>query len=1288
MKAGSVIADRFRIERVAGEGGMGIVYRAEDVARGNEIVAVKLLLGSKGEDLERFQREAEVLAELDHSAIVRYVSHGRTESGELYLAMEWLEGESLAERVKRGPLDARAAVRLGERIADGLAFAHDRGILHRDLKPSNIFLPGGDIDACKIIDFGVARRRARELTMTGAAIGTPGYMAPEQARGEANVTSSADVFSLGCVLFKSLTGQPVFSGSDALAVLLKLVLEEAPRLSSLCPDAPPALDDLLAQMLSKRAQDRPQDGSAVRDALESLDVTPSRAFSVVRRGASITSDEQRFVAVAIARSELTDDLDATVSTRLEAGVVRAVEAAVAPHHGEMARLADGSIIVTFASNETALDLAARAARCALALRPILSGLPIAVAVGQARSVERIPVGEAIEKAVRALRPGDELRLDEHAIGLLDARFSILVDQHGPYLAEERDADTVRPLFGKKTPFVGRERELTQLLSIFDECIDEPVAKAVLVLGPLGVGKTRLRLEFVERLAAREKSDVTVWSATGDATAAGSPFVLLAPLLRSAVGITSTDTVEHAQAKLSSRVASIVAPADRPRVTHFLGELLGLSFSANDDVQLLAARADPRLLTDQMRRAWEDFVAAECALHPVALVLEDMHFGDWPSVNFIDGALRTLTEQPFFVLACGRNETLQAFTNVWSTRGVETMTLQPLTRKNSERLIRDALPSLEAPTLSRILERAEGNPYYLEELARACAAGQFDSLPSTLVAMAQARVTELSGEERRVLRAASVFGPVFWTAGVNRLLGGTTRGADLDDALTRLEAQDLVNRRATSRFASERCFGFRSEPIREAAYATLLPEDKALGHRLAADWLKEAGESNPLLLAEHLEKGRRVEEAGHFYREAAEVALRGGDISGAIERAEFAIRSKAVGEELGELRLIQAEAHSYRGDNADAQRRGLEAMALLPPATTYWFMAAAEVATASGRLADRDTLVRVAEDLFASHPLPSARRAAIVAMARATLHATLGVGVDFGERLLNRLSAYDLPANAPEVEGWVLRARATITQLRGDNGASAALTAASVTHFEAAGDLRSATIQRINVGYAEMLLGQYETAVSDLRAAMATAAQLGLENYVAVAKNNLGLALAYAGFPDEGRAVEEQAIAVFVTQKEKRLEVGSRIYLVMILLKLGELEAAEREARAAVAGCEANPLSLPCAMAALSSALRARGDATGALEASYEAKRLLDRSGGVEEGEAYIRLAHAEALAATGSLDAAQEIAFEAEGILRAQSEKLADPDTRASFLERVPENARLLEMAAQFRRANSRPIAT
>ncbi len=315
MLPGSLFADRFEALRAAHSGGMGTVFRARDRVSGAE-VALKVLFGQGAQDVERFTREATILAGLGHPGIVRYVAHGMARSGEHYLAMEWLEGEDLSARLARRGLTMGESLSLVRRAAEALAAAHQRGLVHRDLKPSNLFLVRGDVEGVKIVDFGIARLGldAARVTRTGVLLGTPGYMAPEQIQGPPVHDPRADVFALGCVLFECLTGRAAFEGSTAASVLAKILLQEMPRTRALRPEVPAAVDQLTARMMARDPEERPRDGAAVAAAIAALGdlaklpggaappVDPRRAPGPTPSDAttSLTMSEARLVSVVLA----------------------------------------------------------------------------------------------------------------------------------------------------------------------------------------------------------------------------------------------------------------------------------------------------------------------------------------------------------------------------------------------------------------------------------------------------------------------------------------------------------------------------------------------------------------------------------------------------------------------------------------------------------------------------------------------------------------------------------------------------------------------------------------------------------------------------------------------------------------------------------------------------------------------------------------------------------------------------------------------------------------------------
>ncbi|HEX7838289.1 MAG TPA: serine/threonine-protein kinase, partial [Kofleriaceae bacterium] len=303
MALANLLGDRFEIEQPPRGGGMGEVFRGRDRLSG-EAVAIKVIAEDREHHAARFVREVELLSELSHPGIVRYIAHGEMDSGRLFLVMEWLDGEDLRDHLEREPLTMDEAVTLATRVADALGVAHARGIVHRDLKPSNLFLPGGRIDRVKVLDFGIAQRGGRTpLTQTGTMIGTPGYMAPEQARSNSPIDARADVFALGCVLFQCLTGALAFAGDSAAAILGKILFSETPRVSALWPEVPEDLDALVARMLAKDPALRPSDGDNLAAALAALGPrVHSAAVAPPGRMAqppSLTGGERRFLSVVI-----------------------------------------------------------------------------------------------------------------------------------------------------------------------------------------------------------------------------------------------------------------------------------------------------------------------------------------------------------------------------------------------------------------------------------------------------------------------------------------------------------------------------------------------------------------------------------------------------------------------------------------------------------------------------------------------------------------------------------------------------------------------------------------------------------------------------------------------------------------------------------------------------------------------------------------------------------------------------------------------------------------------------
>jgi tetratricopeptide (TPR) repeat protein len=526
----------------------------------------------------------------------------------------------------------------------------------------------------------------------------------------------------------------------------------------------------------------------------------------------------------------------------------------------------------------------------------------------------------------------------------------------------------------------------------------------------------------------------------------------------------------------------------------------------------------------------------------------------------------------------------------------------------------------------------------------------------------------------------------WQSGVAALLGGSDPGAWLS-ALSDLE---VISGPREGRFPGEAEYGFQHALVREAAYGMLTAHDLALGHRLAASWLEGKGESDAMVLAEHFERGGEPDRAAAGYARAAAQAFEGHDLEGALARAQrgIACYSSPIdltpGEDApttdrsrsGELYALQAQAHRWRGENAEAERAGDEALRRLVAGSAAWCDAAGEVVMAAGKLGHTARILAVSTRLsFLADDAP-VTGARVVALTRAAIYLRLGNETGRAEALLDQAAGFarEVPGE-PAAAAQVESARASRALAAGDLGDYLRRLEISQEQFDRAGDARGACTRGLNVGYAHLQLGAAAEAVRVLRSVLADAERLGLQNVRTYAKHNLGLALGRLGDLDEARAVEEEAVATFRAQGDRRMECASRIYLAQILgLDERWLEAAA-EARAVAEGDGVPPPLRASALAVLADAERQRGAHVEAIAAAREAMEILDGLSGIEDGESLIRLAYAEAHAAGGDLRRARLAAREAGMRLRARADKVQDPKLRASFLERVPENARTLALS-------------
>ncbi len=807
-RAGDLIDNRFVVERVlGGVHKRGAAALAKVVVRAWDRTAratVALRSGARDADSRMFAVRAEGRAAALHPSFARVVHVGEASPGEAYVVTEWVEGEDLGKLASKRPLPLDGALDLVRRLAEGVRVLNRRGAAHGAVALDRVLVPGGDLARAKLV--GLERALFLER----------GRVAPRSAED-----AREDVHGLALLLYGALGGDPVTATAGKFSPLRRLR-----------GDVPAELDELLSRALSGDSAHRPEDVAALLADLEAVELvtqaTRGNSNSGTAGVAGAASGAAHLVTVLALRS-------ATPAALLEARLLAEGLGASTQETGP------GTLAVFFQGDHGAREPAERTARCALAIRATQAPVSMSLATGcdpEPRSESSLVLASALFALPDVLdAQGGPVHLDSVTARLVEGRFALAREGEVAYLHEERGRRSDPPPALRGTPFVGRERESAVLDATFAECVEDRVARAVVLRGEGGVGKSRIVQEFVRRVKARGLPG-EVWSASAEPFRQQSPFGVLAQLARASAGILDGEAPRSREIKLKARVARHAAPTHVSWVADGLAEIAGSG----------------RVGTTDLGDVWSTFVTAECAVHPLILVVEDLQWIDGPSLRLLERTCADLRNVPLLLVLVERTEA-DAPPRSW--RNVQSVELPvgELARPEMEKLVVHLVGDAVQNRTGVLVEQARGNVRALLDAVR-----DADGATKNEAERALRRFARLGPDAQRLLAIGSVFGLHFLPGVVARFASRHGDTFVASRPLDELLREELVHEAPRGQFHGEPEYVFRDVSLWNASGTALSADEAQAAHKFVARWLEEAGEPDTQRLAEHYRRGGEAAEA--------------------------------------------------------------------------------------------------------------------------------------------------------------------------------------------------------------------------------------------------------------------------------------------------------------------------------------------------------------------------------------------------------------------------------------------
>lgn len=918
-RLGGLDGRRYEVLGLLGGGGMGQVFRAVD----HELwrtVALKFLAAHRGlatpSLLAALREEAQAIARLDHENIVRIHDVSAWNTGTLaqgeevplrvpFLVMEFLEGESLQRMLRRERPDLRRTLDLMTDVAAGLAHAHERRLVHRDLKPANVFVLADG--RAKLLDFGLARSPAGPaLAPEAARAGTPAYMAPEQWRGEPP-DARADVWAAGLLLYELLTGEHPLPRSKAAELRLHIPSSQPmPSVSWRCPGLPEELVRLVASALAKDPAERPANGGELLERLRGL----RRLLALDVNSASRSSISGRRL-VTLVSCRLAQErggmerLDPEDCSELEGAFHQGCTRIIHEHEGAMTLAVGAEVLACFGFPVAREGDSERAVRAALRLQEVLPGElaglgPPGVVVKVGLHTDRVALADAspllhgtappmqgeapkVASWLAAQAGPDAVLLTEGTHALVRGRIRTrslgawaFEGLSGTSWLDVHEALGERPgasrfdralVVGALSPLVGRERELQRLTTWRADALSGR-GVGVLVRGDAGIGKSRL----VQELHDREAPGTSTWARCQcGVRGTGSAFHPLIDWFQRFLGFARDDAPERKLARLVERLG-------------VLGVDVELSCPLASFLSLPVPEGSPFLhLSGERQRAAMMKALVEVFRHedvrrPVVLVVEDLHWADPSTLQFLGVLLERLEGTRLCVLLTAR----PGVTQVWSEHAaLHFLDVEPLPPEATAALVREVAGqrALTPKTVARLVSRTDGVPLFVEELTRVVVEQEavrgdsgetLSAVPAVLHELLLARLDQLPPRQRSQVQLAATLGREFNYETLRAV--SFLREDELEPELERLEEAGLLFRQGQPPCTT---YAFRHALIQEAAYQSLLRSTRQRYHgrvvQVLSEQFPEVVEEQPELVAHHATLAGLTRQAAEFWRSAGQLA---------------------------------------------------------------------------------------------------------------------------------------------------------------------------------------------------------------------------------------------------------------------------------------------------------------------------------------------------------------------------------------------------------------------------------